>query len=495
MRNRGFLSLLIFFTMWGCFSCGSNETLVNNPTHVLQNAKEGDCFIIAEGTYQGPWVIPPGVSLSGEEGKTVKLLSNDIDGFTIKIETERDKTTTVNGLWVVSNGDVGVLVVGDGKAQLTDVHMQCSKGIGVAAEGQQELGISNLSIEGTITPENANDVAQPVDYRKVPAIGLIINKLSDVEIDGLTVVGMAAFGVVVKESLVHWQDGIIDKNLGIGVLASGTVLDISNVSVTETLRGESILSLTSIGMLISGGSTLTTSLTEISNNTGFALVQDASTADHDSITIKDNSNAGMWVQNSQDTGSTPTLNLHGTATTITGNMGIGVGLFQSGSCSIENAEISSTGVYPFVGENGTIYDMGDGLQAFEMLPNARLAIKQSHLGNNQRIGILLNGDENTQGQTFEFDQVTIDGTGQYGLYFGPSSGRKNTISPDGIDVNGLPTPEPGSIFRTIPMASVPSVSLLDQISLIGENALIGENGMLEWDALIGENGLSEVNTK
>lgn len=445
-----------------------------------------DTVILGDGVH-GPQRVPAGGTLEGEHADQAYVESNEA-GAAVVVDTAPGQTTVVRGINIYANGGVGILVRGGGRFVGENINVTCGVGVCVAAEGQSDIDLSQVNIQGTITQEVVPNLVFPLKAEEAPIIGLAMSDVGDANLSEVQISGFGGFGMIALESRINWSGGGVSRNVGVGYIQQGGDVTFEGVNVEETWKGQIGNAISSFGVVLSGQGALHTTSLRVVNNEGFGIVQDDARSDHTSLVVSDNDDVGFWLQNASGTAAAPSLRIHGTGNLLERNRGGGVFALRSGGIDLEGMRAADAVIKEIATSDTGLAQMADGVQINEPAGDIRLA--SLDLDNNARIGLLLSGAV-PSGATVDIGGVNVTGEGEYGM----------------IPQDGFPPPNAGEVTRTsdleakdaaasgaLPLAGIKasfvSIASLADNGLIGDGAIVQSDGTVAAGGAVDKDGLS-----
>jgi hypothetical protein len=365
MKRTGLLLLLA--------ACGGEEPMTPaicdaaSLQTALDSASSGDRIAMGACRIEGDFVVRSGVTLAGAGATSV------IAGSDIAIEVEGNGAA-IEDLSVAAGARAGI-VLREGRASVSRVHIEAPTGIALGAEGLDSLRLDTVSALGPIDASNEGQVPYPPDRTIFATHGIVAVNVADLDLVDVTANGFAGAGVVIIDSSARWERGNADANLGLGLHVQGGSAELIDVGLDQTFRG-------TWGIETYGGAFTASAAIDSTNLTAddnwYGLLQDGGSARHRNISAIGNQNAGLWAQ------FTTSFDIDGT---VRDNDFAGIVAFQAEGVAIHDSTIETTHeVLRPTGETGTVI-IGDGIQLVDSADGARLV--DLELTDNERVGLLI----------------------------------------------------------------------------------------------------------
>jgi hypothetical protein len=364
----------------------------------LGRAGPGDTVRVGACRITGAFTVPAGVTIAGQ-GPEASVIVAEEGGLAIELIPGTEATRAVD-LSVESNGRIAVLARGSGRISLERVDVQAMKGVALGAEGLEGLTLTDVTLDGPVTPENADELPFEWTAEDTATHGLFIVSVEAAELNDVTSRGFAGFGAAIGDSGVTWRGGGVSDNLGTGLLVQGGTATLDGVALRHTFQKSMSLGVAYGGVFVAGAVVETSGL-EVSDGEQFGILHESATVRHIDLVARDNGDAALWAQHC------PSLEISGAATELRGNRLAGVVLIDPEEVTLRDAEIAVTTLAPYtVGESG-LFDAGDGVHLVR--PAGSVLMEGLSLEGNERVGVLVDlGDEEMEGVTF--DGVTVNGS-------------------------------------------------------------------------------------
>ncbi|MDF1565437.1 MAG: hypothetical protein P1V51_20540 [Deltaproteobacteria bacterium] len=304
-------------------SAGGSSAL----SRALEAAKPGDCVVLGNGTYEGHFKLPAGVTLIAGEDKLPLLQAEGTDDPVLQVEG--GALSRVVGLEIVATGGQGI-----------DVR-----------EGPASL--ENLSVTAP------GDIAV---YLGCPAAGCSPEAV-----------------VEVVDSRLHgsqvglWADGIL-------VATSGVLLE-DNVD-SSAIEG--------YGALVTRGGRLEGNGDRIIGNGGMGLLADGAetTAELLDVEVSENDGPGVWVQGLRGSIGVPSLYVDGATSTIASNAKAGIGSVDTVGIVVGTCIVRDTRPVPWPEGGGNVSQVGDGIALLRGTAEVNLGAEAA-LSSNDRAQVLV----------------------------------------------------------------------------------------------------------
>lgn len=381
----------------------------------LASARPGDVVRIGACTVPGPLDVPPDVTLVGS-GRAASHVTAGVDGA-IRVQGGASRTrVTCLGIDEAA-GSAAIRADGPGNVVLDALEVHVERGVGIQALDLATLSVDDVRLEGPVTRDNAADFPSTPTAMETATVGISIARIENATISGLEVTGFADFAIGVSESSSTWRATEVHDTLGTAMAVSGGFATIEDAAIHDVLGGARLLP--AYGLVIAMEATVGTTGMAIERSEGYGVLQDSSTATHQSLSVIGCGEAGVWAQRSSS------FVLDGAD--LRQNGGAGIALFEVDRARLSGASISGTQMRPRVCELRA-GQVGDGLQ-MRAVPDAQISMLTSR--DNARVGVLL--QVLADGSALPtFTRVAVGGTGmQLGAVAVDSRGR--VVSPDGWD--------------------------------------------------------------
>jgi len=298
----------------------------------------------------------------------------------------------------------GSVTLGDGAA-LESLSVRPAAGAAVSASGGT-VRLDAVRLAGSVTPENATEVPPMPSSDAYPTHGLFLDSTMATLTD-VSVSGFAGFGVLALDSDLSWSGGSASANLAVGLMTVGGRADLDGVELCRTLQG--VQPLPAYAAVFSAGTEVTTTGVTACDNEGFGILQDDADVAHVDLVGSGNSEPALWAQRS------PSFELTGDATVLSGNRIAGVVLVQTPMATIRDAQIDDGELARRIITGLGDVEAGDGIHVVADT-TASTRIQNVSLTGNQRVGVLIDlGDGGTVDPATLAD-LTVEATGEaYGV--------------------------------------------------------------------------------
>jgi hypothetical protein len=401
-----------------CSGCGGGGlcTAKELNAELTKHAGTGGTVTIGACTVTGTLDVPFGVTLKGQS-EDQSIIAGDGAHAGVFLHADR-MTTALSNVKILSNGPVGVLARGSGRAELDSVRVEAMYGVAIGVEGVETLTMNTVSASGPVTAANAINVPNDVKPSDYATHGLVLVNVSSADLNDVNASGFASVGALFVSSDVSWKSGSASDNLSLGVEVEGGNVTLDGVSVCRTLQG--VLLLPAFGLVFTSSASVTTTNLKACENQGYGVLQDGGSATHMGIDLEDNMNAALWAQR------TDSVELTGM---LSGNHFASVVLVDAKNAAIHDATISNTILATRVFHGTTMeYQVGDGVQLVRASDTT--VLRDVMIENNDRTGVLVElGGSSAKAMTF--DNVTVrvtDNSAQHGAI------AQDGPTPDGWDV-------------------------------------------------------------
>jgi len=448
-------------------------------------ATGAEVVVVGEGcVIAGTFTVPAGVSLRGEAGAVLATPPEEgVRRPVLTVEAADGRgTTSVVGLTIRSSSNYGIAVRGSsgGRAQLKDLVVEATRGVGVGAENLSGLELTNVALDGGhAVGELRRSDPSLADPASEATHGLVIVRSGETTLEGVTIRGFAAIGVVMIDDDIVWSGGVVEDNGLAGLVTHGARVQLTDVAVRglrvpgafpiETTYGEtrSWTGPPTFGAVFLGNSTVETTGLVVERGLHFGVAQEGGEATHDGLTVRACGAAAVWAQ------SIRSFTLRGTAgapALLEDNRFAGVALIEPEAVTITDARVTSTGWG--CEACGTLDEVraGDGIQVAR--PKGAVTIHRAVLRNNARIGLLLDMG-GTNMSSVELTEITVaGGEGSYGAHAQNAAGaegwdvgisREGSVAFDDPNLDG----EILAIGRPLPAKAFPAVSRIAREGLVG----------------------------
>jgi hypothetical protein len=351
MTPRSLQGLVAVLLLAGCTVGGGSLCDADALADALGRAGPGDTVTVGACRIEGAFVVPAGVRLSGA-GPGATVLAGRGEQPVIELQPGGVEPTALAELTVESAGAWGVRAQGPGAASLEAVYVDESRGVAMEFSDLDGLVMRDVELAGAVTSENAFSLGPSPSAAETSTFGLVLSGVRGAVLDGVWASGFATAGAALVDSEVAWDDGGVVDNLGLGLLVDGGAVSLASLELCGTMLGA--LPVAFDVALIDGVRAWTTDLL-VCDSEGLGLVQDASSARHERIEVRDNDGPGLWTQGS------PRFELIGG--TISGNGAAGLYLGEVGFTRVDDVRVEATHSHLAIvdGEMGSA-PIGDGVQ-------------------------------------------------------------------------------------------------------------------------------------
>jgi hypothetical protein len=426
--------------------CGSDPCDAGALRDELADARAGDTVRIGSCRIEGSFEVPAGVLLRGAGHGTVLASSGQTAVLTA---AAGDGTTAIRDLSVESDGTIGILVRGVAGVDLSGLAVTATRGIGIGIEDTPTVSLENVSLVGPVTADNARDVPIGPTPDETATHGLVLLGVADAQLSDVRASGFASFGVLAHDCDVTWQGGGAPGSLGVGLAIAGGTATLTDLDLSGNLRGGELESPLA-ALFLEGASIDSTGLT-VRGGEGIGLMHVGAQAVHRDLTVEDNTDAGVWVQDATS------FELSGAATHVSGNRFAGLAVVDSSNVSIRDARIESTATALHVVEDTGTVEVGDGIQLVRS--TQAIDLRDLALSANERVGLLVDLGGGSDADV-AITSVQVDGT-SYGAIV--QNGTRRDDWDAGIDRQGDTATNDATLLQ--------SGDRLDITDLVGPNCL------------------------
>jgi len=389
-------------------------------SRVATKAQSGECVVIGPGQYQGD-TFDGGVSLLGTGAGPGKTRIGPSAGKSQALFIKGGGGGLIRGI-DISGKALGLEVHSVVGLTLEQVRVSENVGVGLYAKAAKGLSLNQVTVRKTTLGKvgKSGDVAMGVvltsgTEAKINAtfiesnaqLGLIASE-AKVDMAGSVVKGNGSQAVLHSHGVVvHCSDKTLAscattlssklydvdvvENLGVGIIASASKLELNKVTVTSTGIGGGTSR--GISIQVQGLKSAETTLDgcAISASAGQGLFIDgASTTGEDpdpwmltvrNNSIADNRDRGIWVQNIKSGKGKVLIQDN----VLTDNNLIGIGLINAKGVQVKGGSIAGTKLVPTTIGIGNSVDLGDGLQVMDL---SDVAVESVVFDKNQRLSML-----------------------------------------------------------------------------------------------------------
>lgn len=377
----------------------------------LEGARAGQTVSLGACTIDGPIEVPAGVRLEGE-GVDLSVIRNTSASPGVLLRAGEATTALVDLSVEQASAAYGVRAEGaTGGVLLERVRVVASLGAGVGIVSAARARLAAVEIVGPLETIDPSSLPVEPTWAETATFGLVLDASGTaelpIELDRVSVSGFAEVGVYAREAFVRWVAGGSSGNRYVGLLATGGVLDLEDVELSRTVRGARPIA---YGAVFRDAVVGTTNL-HLEGGEGYGILQDATQASHEGITVVDQEEAGIWIQ-------------HGASAEVAGAtltrcaLG-GIVSVASTGLVVRDSLIESTRLARTVDELYGEMMLGDGIQLVGA--NAAMEIRDVELRDNARIGLLL-----------ELEGGALTSTTIAGVVVSGSGGARGAIVQGGV---------------------------------------------------------------
>jgi hypothetical protein len=293
------------------------------------------------------------------------------------------------------------------------VTVTATRGIAIAGLDAGPLALANVVVSGEVTATNALEprwlrvaAAAPAPsacpmapcdcepgatredgsvcdstgrWATLTAVYGIFLERTPATLTGVDVGGFASFGAVFRGAPVTWTGGAVSDNLGVGVRAIESEMELTDVSVSGTLEG--LRGTPAYAIAATDATDVTTTGLLLADNERYGLVMIGGSAHHTDLVAEGNDDVALWISEAS------AVEVTGPATRFTGNAFSSIVLATSANVRISGGTVETTrATERVVGEFGALR-VGDGLHLLEGVTGA--TFEDLVLRGNERAGLLL----------------------------------------------------------------------------------------------------------
>ncbi|RLB56341.1 MAG: hypothetical protein DRJ42_03620 [Deltaproteobacteria bacterium] len=397
-------ALISFLSFLSLAALGPNAAAAQTATDgaslsaALANATAGDVVQI-DGHIVGDFTVPAGVTLLGT---TTAIIEGAGAGAALTV-VPGATTTTIKNLTVVSDGRYGIWVSGAGATHLNNVAVSATRGVGIAGEGTDFLGLRNVHVLGPVTEDNADAVPAEVSPFDTATHGLILLGVEDAVLVGVHVSGFAQAGAIIAASTTAIRRSHFNRNVGTGLVLAAGDTTIHNSSANRTFRGARTEDARVTGLAVGAGANVTTTRMRTINNQGFGVFQDGSgITEHHRLASLANLDGGLWAQDAEYLGVD--------RASISGNSNTGIAAIDTTYALIADTWVVATHSTSIDGKAA----QGDGI----VLIDTPGALDHVTLRGNDRVGLLATLDSSSSPDDISLTDVVVAGPrGALGVVF------------------------------------------------------------------------------
>lgn len=404
MRSRTTLAAVAIVVALATPSCdGGGETAgpmcdAESLEAALAGAAPGDTVRIGACRISGSFTVPAGVTLAGEgAGASVLVTPGLQPALRLTPGTPGARATDLS---VESSANSGVLIRGSGEATLEDASVTATRGMAVAVENIDSLTLTNVTLTGPITRENADGFAAAVTPDETATHGLVVAHAGAANLSNVTATGFADIAVLLVSSTTTWTGGGATDTLGIGVMVYGGTAVLADLDLSRTFQG--IRLVPAYGAVFAAGAVVETTNLSVTGGANYGLLHDSASARHRDLRADDNHDAAVWVQ------FCPSFEMSGAATEVAGNRFAGVVVYESENVVVQDAHVDTSALAVGVFEETGSIQVGDGIQVVH--PIGPTTFRNVTLAGNERVGLLvsLRGESS---DLVTIEDVAVDGAG------------------------------------------------------------------------------------
>lgn len=395
MGTRAIIALAML-TVMGCEDNATCDAAA--LASELQRAVRGDTVRVGTCVVTGSFVVPEGVTFAGAGRESTYLVS---DGERPVIEVTPGSTAaTISDLSVRSSGVAGILAEGRGRVSLARVHVQASRGLGIALEGLDSADLTDVTVAGMVTETNASRIPNEPTPSEYSTHGLVMVNVDDATLADVSASGYARMGVLLVEATTTYHGGQVTKNLSTGLMVHGGQATLADVRLCGTLEGSQVLP--AYDAVFAGDALVNTERVELCECDGVGLLQDSATSVHVDLVATGNRHGGVWVQNS------PSFELSGSESRFTDNGLAGVIAVDTGDVALRDGVLEGTREQQRLFDQLGAVTLGDGLHMVR--PWGRVTLERVTFSQNARVGVLFDL-EGSAPVDLSVADVVVDGTG------------------------------------------------------------------------------------
>ncbi|MEM9189335.1 MAG: hypothetical protein AAGF12_09175 [Myxococcota bacterium] len=264
-------------------------------TTALAAATSGDTVRIGACQITGSFQIPAGVTLRGVNSYASRIVAPiNTDALTL---TPGATTTRVRHLTVEHDGGIGIGGTGAGSVWVDRVRVRTARGVAIGFEDVSQAAVTHSQVRGPVDASNADSVDIHTSSLDTATHGVLLVRVADASVDGVTARGFTNFGILAVESVTGFWGVLASQNVGVGVGVFGGSADFDFVSARRTFSGIRPVGDFPSGVVVAGGATVTSTGLSSSRSEGFGVFEDGASSDHDFLSSRYNDNAGIWTQN------------------------------------------------------------------------------------------------------------------------------------------------------------------------------------------------------
>lgn len=384
------------FLVLGCGESGGALVAGNSAElhAALEQARPGDTITLHEGTFDGAFAVPAGVSLTGAgEGLTEVVGPSDSAGLVLE---GAGGTSEIAAMTVRATGHFAI-VARDREVTLRNVTVQVDLGAGVGVEGGG-VEMFGVNVRGTVTADNAD--AQPADPQPsdVSTHGVVLVR-AEAGGNGLEVSGFASVGLMAVQSTADLTSVEVHTNLGTGVLVAGGQMVLAEAGIEDTLQGTRLIP--AYNLVTAEGAVFSSTNLRLSRSGGpGALHAGGGEVRHEGLEAEGNAGAAVWAQGIDQ------IAVLGSA--LADNELAGLVLHDVTLSEVSDTTIDATRIRTRVIGVGAV-EFGDGIQL--RAESGGLVMERVTLRDNGRVGLLVDVGAAASGAVSVSDS-TVGGSGE-----------------------------------------------------------------------------------
>jgi hypothetical protein len=364
----------------------------------------GDVVEVGSCTYEGPFVVPQGVTLRGAGRDRTILRLNSDHSIAVSVESSAsDVTTVIERLQVTSTGCAAIVVRGQGAVVLRDMKIRADRGIGLGVEGLERISLEGVSVEGPLADGSLPDVVPLPPYTcdsADPAThGIVMVDVPNATLREVQSHGFAAFGALFIRTNLEWEGGSISDHIGAGLEVYGGRASLSRLEICRSRQATAPIE--SFNALFAGDAEIESEGLVVCDGDAFGVMHDHAVAHHVDLVARNNGFAGVWVQD------TDSFSLRGAGTELIGNGFAGISALRVANLDVDGATIRDTAEGTSIMGIGRI-EAADGIH---LVQNGTVALSNLRLIENARVGLLLDlGGASTEAATLS--NILAEGVGE-----------------------------------------------------------------------------------
>lgn len=329
---------IVAFALVGC---GGGLCDPEGVRAALAEAAPGDRVVLGSCTVAGDFVVPRGVTLTGDQ--------SIVEGT---ITMQADST-------------------------LADLTVRTGAGTAVLVENVAPVVIERVELVGDVTEES--DVPFDPSSGEWATHGLVATGVGHLELHDVTIRGFARFGALFVASTVEWRGGELDGNHGTGLMAASGVIDIEDLRIARTYATSGIVP--SYAAVFRSGARVHTERTVLEDNEGYGILHDGADGGHVSLRAERTAEPAVWVQSTAD------FALAGEGTLLSESGLAGLVAIEVAELYVADVTVRDTRALTRISGTSEI-EVGDGLHLV-LASTERLRLERLALEDNERAGMLL----------------------------------------------------------------------------------------------------------